>query len=635
MAYRSGNGVDLVAQAFRSARGLSLHVCVFSVGVNILMLTGSLYMMQVYDRVLASRSLPTLLGLSAIALAAFALQGWLDHVRLKMLGRIGAAVDAALSPATLRAAITPQPGARDEPLQAFRDLGTLRSFLSSLGPTALIDFPFTPLFIIVCFLLHPWLGWLCIGGIALIVSLTALIERWGAAPTDAANRSAAGQSAVIEAGRRNAEVVRALGMHGALAQRFEQIHARHVDDSLRVTEATGGLSAFAKTFRFVLQSAVLGLGALLVVRGEMSGGAMIAASILTSRAMAPIEVAVAHIKGFMAARQAVARLRLVLPRFTERPPAVALPPPRQSLKVEDLTVAAPGSQRGVLTGVRFELFAGEALGLVGPSGSGKSTLARALIGVWPSVRGVVRLDGAPLAQWEPDKLGRAIGYLPQDVDLMPGTVAENIARFEPGATSEAILNAARAAGAHEMIVSLPDGYETAIGEGGAAISGGQRQRIALARALYGDPFLVVLDEPNSSLDAEGDAALAAAIDGVRARGGIVVVVTHRQSGLSRVNLLGVLADGRLARFGPQDEVAAQAARAPSRAASRPNVESVEPEQAQAPHAHDAPPAQPDAGPPAARRFSQPLEIEALRERARAMRALEESEATLRRRDGRS
>jgi ATP-binding cassette subfamily C protein len=633
MAYHSIRNGDLVSRAFRTTRGLCFQVSIFSVFVNVLMLTGSLYMMQVYDRVLASRSIPTLVGLSILALAAFALQGWLDHIRLKILGRIGASVDAALSPATLLAAMSPPPGARGEPLQAFRDLATLRAFLSSLGPTALIDFPFTPLFVFVCFMLHPLLGWLCIAGIVLIVGLTLLIERWGAAPTQDANSSGAAQTAVIEAGRRNAEVVRALGMHGTLAERFEQIHSRHVDDSLRITETTGGLSAFAKTFRFVLQSAVLGLGALLVIRGEMSGGAMIAASILTSRALAPVEVAVAHIKGFMAARQAVDRLRVTLPLHEQRLPAVALPPPRQSLKVEDLTVVAPGSQRGVVTGVRFELFAGEALGLVGPSGSGKSSLARALVGVWPTARGRILLDGAPLTQWSPDMLGRAVGYLPQDVDLMPGTVAENISRFDPNAGSDAILKAAHAAGAHAMIVGLPDGYDTVLGEGGAAISGGQRQRIALARALYGDPFLVVLDEPNSSLDADGDAALASAIDGVRARGGIVVVVTHRQSGLSRVNLLGVLANGRMTRFGPQDEVmsdaarettrepAGEALREPARASARPDPQEAAREAVGEP-VTEAVRGAPEAPlTTIAARPALPPEIAALREKARLMRGL--------------
>lgn len=601
MAFGGNSGGDLLTRAFWRARGLVLQVSLFSIAVNLLMLTGSLYMMQVYDRVLASRSVPTLIGLSALALAAFALQGWLDHIRVKILGRVGASMDAALSPFTLRAAMAPQPSTRNDPLQPFRDLQTLRSFLSGLGPTALIDFPFTPLFVIVCFMLHPWLGLLCIAGIMLIVALTLMIERWGAGPTEAANRSGATQAAAIEAGRRNAEIVRALGMHGTLSERFEQLHARHVDDSLRITETTGGLSAFAKTFRFVLQSAVLALGALLVIRGEMSGGGMIAASILTSRALAPIEVAVAHIKGFLATRQAVERLRDVLPHHADRTLAVALPAPRQSLKVEDLTVVAPGSQRGVITGVRFEVQAGEAIGLVGPSGSGKSTLARALVGVWPAARGMVKLDGAPLGQWDSDKLGRAVGYLPQDVDMMPGTVAENIARFDPAASSEAVLKAAEAAGAHEMIVGLPNGYGTLVGESGVAMSGGQRQRIALARALYGDPFLVVLDEPNSSLDAEGDAALSKAIDGIKARGGIAVVITHRQSGLSRVDLVGVLANGRLARFGPVEQVLTEAARADAGADRG--------EQAAATEMPGQPAREPLAP-----------DVEALRERARAMRS---------------
>lgn len=554
----------MVVRAIRETRAAWLHVAAFSAVVNVLMLTGSLYMMQIYDRVLASRSIATLVGVSALALAAYALQGWLDHVRVKMLGRIGCTVDVALSPLTLRAAISaPLNGAHPvDSMMPFRDLASLRGFLGGLGPTAFLDMPFTPLFLVICFLLHPWLGWLAVVGMATIVGLTVLAERITLAPGQASSRSNAEQNAMIETGRRNAEAISALGMRGAFAERFDQVHCRHVDDVLRLSDGIAGLGSFAKTFRFALQSAVLGLGGYLVINGEMSGGAMLAASIVTARALAPVELAVAHMKSFVAARQAYARLKERLPDVHERPLSLALPAPRNSLLVEDIAIVPPGGRHAIVNGVRFALQAGEAAGLIGPSGSGKSTIARAIVGIWRPARGLVRLDGAASTQWDPDALGRAIGYLPQDVELFPGTIAENIARFDLAATTHKILAATRSAGAHDMVVGFREGYETAVGEGGAALSGGQRQRIALARALYGDPFLVVLDEPNSSLDAEGDEALASAIKSVKVRGGVVVVITHRPSGLANVDKVGLVASGRLQEFGPRDEILARTGLAP-------------------------------------------------------------------------
>ncbi len=553
---------NVVSAALRGTSRAWIHVAVFSTIVNLLMLTGSIYMMQVYDRVLASRSVATLVGVSIIALAAYALQGWLDHIRLQMLGRIGAAVDARLAPLTVRAAMSaPVNGANPtDALQPFRDLAALRTFLGSLGPTALIDIPFAPVFLLVCFMLHPWLGWLAISGMLMIVGLTVLTERFSAAPGKRVAQSGSAQFAMLETGRRNAEAISALGMSGSFSQRFDLIHARHVDDYMQLSQAAGGVNSFAKMFRFILQSAVLGLGALLVIRGEMSGGAMLAASVLTSRALAPVELAVAHLKTFVAARQGYARLKTTLPEHESSRRSLLLPAPSRSINVEDVTLNPPGSRRVIVMSVRFQLSAGQSLGLIGPSGSGKSSLARALVGIWQPARGAVRLDGALMTQWNGDSLGRSIGYLPQDVELFPGTIAENIARFDPEATSSGILAATAMAGAHDMIVALPDGYETVVGEGGAALSGGQRQRIALARALYGDPFLVVLDEPNSSLDADGDNALAAAIHAVKARRGIVIVITHRPSGLSAVDLVGVMNEGRLQAFGPRDEVLAATTR---------------------------------------------------------------------------
>jgi ATP-binding cassette, subfamily C, bacterial PrsD len=550
---------DPVREALGATGGLWLHLGIFSALVNLLMLTGSLYMMQVYDRVLASRSIPTLVGVSLLALAAFALQGWLDHVRMRMLSRISAAVDLALAPLALRAVMAP--GAAADPAEAgqpLRDLQALCAFLASPGPTALLDMPFVPLFLLITFLLHPWLGLLGLAGMATVLLLALMAERRSALAGRAVTASANRQLALAETGRRSAELVRALGMSGAHAALFRKAHAEQVGDALQMSEAAGAVTAFAKCFRFVLQSAVLGLGAFLAIGGELSAGSMLAASILVARALAPVEGAVAHLKSLTAARHGHQRLSAALRLHVEPATPVALPRPCRMLQAQDLAATPPGARQPTIAGVTFELRAGEAMALIGPSGSGKSTLARALVGALRPVAGGVRLDGALLTQWEPDTLGRLIGYLPQECELFAGTIAANIARLDPAPDPEAVIKAARAAGAHDMIVGFPEGYAKLLGEGGSGLSGGQRQRIALARALYGEPFLVVLDEPNSGLDAEGDAALAEAIRAVRDRGGIVVLVTHRQAGLAAADLVGVMAAGRMRMFGPKDAVLARA-----------------------------------------------------------------------------
>ncbi|MGL4441529.1 MAG: type I secretion system permease/ATPase [Bosea sp. (in: a-proteobacteria)] len=566
-------GTSPVRRAFRATRSEWLHIGVFSAAVNILMLTGSIYMLQIYDRVLSGRSLETLLWLSLIVLVAFMLQGALDGVRLRMLGRVGASFDEALSSQVARATvILPLRGASpSESMQPVRDLDTVRSFLSSLGPTALLDMPFVPIFLAGCFILHPWVGWFSVGGALIVVALTLLTERVSKEPSKAMASSAAHRQVLAEAGRRNAEAVAALGMTSAYVDRFNAAHSKHIHDHLNLNETTARISTAAKIARSVLQSAILGLGAWLVIRGEMSGGAMIAASIMMSRALAPIELAVANWRGFVAARQGGQRLNIALAHVDDRTKAVDLPMPRRDLVVSELAVAVPNTQRVLIQNLSLSLKAGQVLGLVGPSGSGKSTLARAMTGIWPPAHGTIRLDGAKIEQWSREALGRSIGYLPQDVELFDGTVADNIARFDPARTSEGVMEAAHAAGADQMIRELPAGYDTVIGDRGAVLSGGQRQRLALARALYGKPFLVVLDEPNASLDTDGDDALTGAILGVKARGGIVVVITHRQSGVAAADMLGAMEQGRLWAIGPRDEVMQKIAQAhkAKRAASTP------------------------------------------------------------------
>jgi PrtD family type I secretion system ABC transporter len=359
---------------------------------------------------------------------------------------------------------------------------------------------------------------------------------------------------VIEAGRRNAEVLRALGMGSRLATRWGEINRSYESSHQIVLERSGAYSGISRVFRMMFQSALLGLGAYLVIVDHASFGVIIAASILGARALQPIELLVANWKGFVASRQAWHRLNRLLAQFPETGEPMALPPPTATLKVENLAVVPPGSNRPSVVDVNFTLKGGNALGVIGPSGAGKSSLVRVIIGAWAPARGRIRLDGAALEQWHPDSLGRHIGYLPQDVELFAGSVAENIGRFDPEAQSEKIVEAAKAAGVHDLILHLPDGYSTQIGESGSSLSAGQRQRVALARALFGDPFLVVLDEPNSNLDAEGDAALTQAILSVRRRGGIAIVVAHRPSALEGVDMALAMVNGGMAAFGEKEEV---------------------------------------------------------------------------------
>jgi ATP-binding cassette subfamily C protein len=512
-------------------------------------------MLQVYDRVLVSRSVPTLVGLSIIAVLAFLLQGFLDGVRGWMLARIGALFDRKVSERVYEATtMLPLKGVKGaELLSPVRDLDQIRSFLSGLGPTALFDLPFMPVFLFVAFMLHPWLGILTLTGALLLVALTLITERRSLAPARAMAEVGAVRHNLVEAMRRNAEALRALGMRQSFSRRFAVMSQKHVEATLQATDVTGKMGAIAKVIRMILQSAALGVGAYLVIKGEMSAGAIIAATIITSRALAPVETAVAHWRGFIAARMAYRKLSDTLALLPPDMPRLPLPAPRRDLVIDEILCTPPGRPHLILNGVSLKLEAGDALGLIGPTGCGKSSLARAIVGVWPTAKGDIRIDGATLDQWG-DMLGNHIGYLPQDVELFQGTVAENISRFQPSPDPAMVIAAAEAAGAHQLILELSNGYETMIGETGASLSGGQRQRIALARALYGDPFLVVLDEPNANLDHDGDSALSQAIRNVKERKGIVVIITHRPSGLAAVDKVAVMKDGKIKTMGPRDTV---------------------------------------------------------------------------------
>jgi ATP-binding cassette subfamily C protein PrsD len=567
------DGDDPVALQLRACKRQLAGVAVFSGVINLLMLTGSLYMLQVYDRVIPSRNVGTLIGLSAIVLVAYSMQGYFDALRSRMMARVGALFDVALQSRIHNALLTlplrgTKPGQAQQPI---RDLDQVRMFLSGAGPTAFLDMPWIPLFLGVLFIFHPAIGIVATCGASAIIAMTFLTERQSRKATKVSTDSMAHRQLLADALRQNAEVVRALGMSARLAAQWSHANEHYVRNNMRLADVYANLGATAKVLRYVLQSTVLGVGAFLVVKQQASGGIMVASSIMMGRALAPVEVALANWKQLVAAREGIGRLRSVL-KQTEAPavPAVSLQRPQHTLEVDNLSVIVPGTERMVVSHVSFGLRAGMGLALLGASAAGKSSLAKALVGIWPAATGVVRLDGAALERWHADELGRHIGYLPQDVGLFDGTVAMNIARFDEKATSESILEAARVAGAHEMILRMPDGYDTRIGERGAALSAGQRQRIGLARAVFGRPFLVVLDEPNANLDADGENALARAIDILRRMQSIVIVVSHRSNALAALNMAMVIYEGRSIAFGPREEIFARVAQSSGHAAAVPN-----------------------------------------------------------------
>ncbi|MBV9075971.1 MAG: type I secretion system permease/ATPase [Methylobacteriaceae bacterium] len=551
-----GRGRSELGGALATLRLAFFGLALMTATINVLYLTGSFYMLEVYDRVIPGRSVPTLIGLTILAFGLYAFQGVLDLMRGRILVRIGTSVDAALSDRVyhtlVRMPLKTRTGA--DGLQPLRDLDGVRSFLSSAGPTAFFDLPWIPLYLAICFVFHVWIGVAALAGAALLILLTLLTEFRTRGPSLATVGLAQTRNALAESSRRNAEVLQAMGMSSRFAARWQRANNRYMASQQHTADVAGGLGAISKVMRMGLQSGVLGIGAFLVIQGQASAGIIIASSILTSRALAPVELAIAHWRSFVSARQSWRRLNDLLRAFPQAEKPMALPKPSASLVIEGVSGAPPGVQRLVVADVSFALRAGTGLGIVGPSASGKSSLARLLVGVWSPLRGKIRIDGAAIDQWDPEELGRHVGYLPQDVELFAGTVAENIARFDPEASAPAIIEAGKAAGIHDLILRLPEGYETEIGEGGAALSAGQRQRLALARALYGNPFLVVLDEPNSNLDNEGESALTQAILGVRARGGIAVVVAHRPSALAGVDQMLVMQEGRMSAFGPKEEV---------------------------------------------------------------------------------
>ena len=548
-----------LGNALAASRSAFVSVGVFSFCINLLMLTMPLYMLQVYDRVLTSRSFDTLIMLSILALGLMSMNGLLEFVRARVLVRVGARLDQTLSPRIFGSVVAQRLRGGDEQGQPLRDLETLRTFLTGSALLAFYDSPWTPLFIGLIFIFHPWLGAIALIGAILLFSLALLGEFLTRRPLAEASLQSMRANRFAESTFRNAEAIEAMGMRPALEERWLERHVTALAYQAHASDRSGSLTATVKFVRPVLQMSMLGFGAYLAIQQIITPGVMIAASIILGRALAPVEAAINGWRSFVGARGAHGRLSDLLGEAEDATPDMALPAPSGRLAVEVGSAGPPGLTKPVLRRINLALEPGEALGVIGPSAAGKSSLARLLVGVWKPQSGHVRLDGADVYDWNPVELGPHVGYLPQDVELFDGSVADNIARFTE-ADPAAVVAAAQRAGVHEMILQLPDGYDTIIGESGGVLSGGQRQRIALARALFGPPALVVLDEPNSNLDSEGEAALHEAIAWLKSEGRTVVIISHRPNILNQVDKILLLREGRIEELGPAQEILAKLTR---------------------------------------------------------------------------
>ncbi|HKK35340.1 MAG TPA: type I secretion system permease/ATPase [Paracoccaceae bacterium] len=559
MRGKAETGREELRGVLREGRRLFLSVGVFSFFVNLLMLTGPIFMLQVYDRVLSSRSEATLVALVAIVTFLFLMMGILDYARGRVLARAGARFQARLDDrvfeAILRRSVSPIERAR--PATGLRDLESIQRLLSGPAPFAFFDAPWTPIFLLAIFSFHWMLGVLALAGGLLLIVLTWLNQRLSKDLQLDANVASSQSEGFTEAIRREGETVQGLGMRRSVLSRWNRLRGRSLEKTIAASDRTGIFSTASKTLRFFLQSMMLGLGAWLAIRGEVTPGVMIAGSILMGRALAPIEQAIGQWSLVQRAQQGWKSLIELLDKTPPEAPRTALPAPRSLLEAEQVTVVAPGDRTPAIRMVSFRLEPGQALGVIGPSASGKSTLAKAVAGIWPAASGTVRLDGAALDQFSDEALGRHVGYLPQDIGLFDGTVAENIARMDPEPDDEGVVLAARRAGAHEMILGLPGGYDFDVAAGGGKLSGGQRQRIGLARALYGDPALVILDEPNSNLDAAGSDALNAAIADLKDRGKAVMIMAHRPAAIAQCDMILMMEDGVRKAFGPKEEILRQ------------------------------------------------------------------------------
>ncbi|WP_334187493.1 type I secretion system permease/ATPase [Noviherbaspirillum sp.] len=545
-----------ITQALGTFKGAFRTVAVFSAIINLLMLVPSIYMLQVYDRVLPSRNDITLLMLTLMMLGAFMIMGALECVRSFVLVRVGARLDMQLNKRVYTAAFEQNlKKSGGNAGQALNDLTNIRQFLTGNALFAFFDAPWFPIYLVVIFLFEPSLGVFALVGTAILIALAYINERVSRKPLAEANSMAVASSTLATNNLRNAEVIESMGMLPNLMQRWFKLHGRFLQLQAEASDKAGIVGSITKFFQVSLQSLVLGYGALLAVEGKITPGMMIAASILMGRALAPVQAVIGVWKSWSSTRSAYQRLADLLEANPARAVSMPLPAPQGYLQVEGVVGAPPGSDNSVIKGVTFAIQPGDALGIVGPSGCGKSTLARMLVGTWVGSKGSVRIDGADILNWNKEELGPYLGYLPQDIELFAGTVSENIARFGE-VDSEKVVEAAKRAGVHEMILHFPKGYDTVLGDGGGGLSGGQKQRIGLARAMYGDPSLIVLDEPNSNLDDIGEQALVAAIADLRQRGKTIVLITHRTSIIGITNKLLILRDGVAQMFGPTDQVLA-------------------------------------------------------------------------------
>lgn len=556
-------------RAIAHARSIFLVVGFFSLFINLLMLTGPLYMLQVYDRVLTSGSMDTLIALTILALGLLMSQAFLEYVRSRILIRFGNRLDEQINAPLMNVVVAHNKGKEDvSAAQSLRDLESYKTFLTGRGLTTIFDAPWTPLFLAVIFLMHPLLGIVATGGALILILLTGI----GEIVTRARYREARANSLIAErfadASLRNAEAIEAMGMMPAILERWSKYHNASQFNMSHAGHRSAAITAMAKFFRPSLQVAMLGFGAWLVLRGEITAGVMVAASIIMGRALAPVEGLISQWRQFGNVKATYRRLNELLAVLRQDDKNLPLPRPKGDLAVESLVAVPPGQKKAVIQNVNFKIDAGDVLGIIGPSAAGKSSLARLLVGAWHPVSGQVRLDGANVAKWQPNDRGPFIGYLPQDVELFEGTVSENIARMDVP-DQEKVLAAANEAGAHELILYLADGYDTQIGPGGNVLSAGQRQRIGLARALYGEPSLIVLDEPNANLDQNGEQALRAAIMQVKKAGRTVVMIAHHTNILTVCDKLLVLRNGRVEQFGPKDEIVANLARTAPNTSIRP------------------------------------------------------------------
>ena len=533
-----------------------LMVGVFSMVANVLMLSPTLYMLQVFDRVMSSRSELTLLAMSLITLFLFGVMAFAEWMRSRVLVRSGVRLDALLGTRVFNASFDAHLApSRVSPARSFGDLIQIRQFLTGQGILAFFDTPWTPIYMGVLFILHPMLGFLALFFAAVQGALAWFGHRRTVTPAEDASKASSESAAYLQSKLRNAEVLEPMGMVHNLRPHWARRHAHAQELQGRAQAITHRITAWSKFIRYSQQSLALGAGALLVIDGQLSPGGMIAANVLMSRALAPIDMLVGTWRGFIGARSAFRRLEALLAAHPERDPALSRVAPHGALTLRDVVAVAPGRAEPILKGVSVAVPQGTVTVVLGPSGSGKSTLARCMLGIWPDVSGEVLIDGLPIAGWDRNELGPYVGYLPQDVELFEGSIAENIARFGE-VSPEKVIAAARSAGLHEMILRFPKGYDTPIGEAGHLLSGGQRQRIGLARAMYGDPVLVVLDEPNANLDDVGEAALVRAVQELKVKGCTVFLITHRPGIVAVADRVLVLRNGVVKADGPRDEVLA-------------------------------------------------------------------------------